>query len=155
MQLLPSLGFNNTYALVMREKAAAQKGISRISELAAHPELVLAFSLEFLNREDGRPGLERTYNLAGEPTGIDHGLAYQAIVDGSVDVIDAYSTDGELSRYALTVLDDDRGYFPQYFAVPVARSDLPDRAREVLPGLSGRIDDERMRAAEQDDNHRR
>ena len=146
LQLLPSLGFNNTYALVMREKAAAQKGISRISELAAHPELVLAFSLEFLNREDGWPGLERTYNLAGEPTGIEHGLAYQAIVDGSVDVIDAYSTDGELSRYALTVLDDDRGYFPQYFAVPVARSDLPDKAREVLLGLSGRIDDERMRA---------
>ena len=144
LQLLDPLGFNNTYALVMREKTAEEKGISWISDLASHPELVLAFSLEFLNREDGWPGLDTTYGLSGRPTGIEHGLAYQAIVDGSVDVIDAYSTDGELSRYTLTVLDDDRGYFPQYFAVPFTRLDLPDRAREVLLGLSGRIDDDRM-----------
>ena len=145
LQILDPLGFNNTYALAMREKSAAEKGISRISDLAAHPELVLAFSLEFLNRKDGWPGLDRTYGLAGKPTGIEHGLAYQAIADGSADVIDAYSTDGELTRYALTVLDDDRGYFPQYYAVPFTRLDLPDRAREVLLGLAGRIDDERMR----------
>ena len=145
LQLLDPLGFNNTYALVMREKAAGEKGITRISDLASQPELVLAFSLEFLNREDGWPGLITTYGLSGKPVGIEHGLAYQAIVDGSADVIDAYSTDGELSRYVLTVLDDDRGYFPQYFAVPFTRLDLPDRAREVLLGLAGRIDDDRMR----------
>ena len=144
LQVLPALGFNNTYALAMRKKTAAEKGISRISDLAAHPELALAFSLEFLNREDGWPGLVRTYDLPGKPTGIEHGLAYQAIAEGSVDVIDAYSTDGELSRYALAILDDDRGFFPQYHAIPFARSDLPDRAREVLNGLSGRIDDNRM-----------
>lgn len=144
LQVLDALGFNNTYALAMRKKTAEEKGISRISDLAAHPELVLAFSLEFLNREDGWPGLVRTYNLSGKPTGIEHGLAYQAIVEGSVDVIDAYSTDGELSRYALTMLDDDRGFFPQYLAVPFARSDLPVRARQVLAGLSGRINDGRM-----------
>ena len=145
LQLLAPLGFNNTYALAMPEKTAGEKGISRISDLAAHPELVLALSLEFLNREDGWPGLNTTYGLSGKPVGIEHGLAYQAIDDGSADVIDAYSTDGELSRYALTVLDDDRGYFPQYFAVPFTRLDLPDRAREVLLELSGRIDDDRMR----------
>ena len=59
-------------------------------------------------------------------------------------MIDAYSTDGELSRYALAILDDDRGFFPQYHAIPFARSDLPHRAREVLIGLSGRIGDKRM-----------
>ena len=144
LQVLDSLGFNNTYALVMRKKTAEEKGISRISDLAAHPDLVLAFSLEFLNREDGWPGLVRTYKLPGKPTGIEHGLAYQAIVEESVDVIDAYSTDAELSRYALTILEDDLGYFPQYLAVPFARSDLPDQARKVLAGLSGRIDDDRM-----------
>ncbi len=144
LQVLPPLGFNNTYALVMRKDLAGQKGITRISDLRGHPELVLAFSLEFLNREDGWPGLAGTYNLPGKPTGIEHGLAYQAVAEGSVDVIDAYSTDGELSRYALTVLDDDRGFFPQYHAIPFARSDLPDRAREVLIGLSGRIGDNRM-----------
>ena len=144
LQVLPALGFNNTYALAMRRKTAEEKGISRISDLPAHPELALAFSLEFLNRNDGWPGLARAYNLPGKPTGIEHGLAYQAVAEGSVDVIDAYSTDGELSRYALTMLDDDRGFFPQYHAIPFARSDLPDRAREVLIGLSGRIDDNRM-----------
>ncbi len=144
LQVLDSLGFNNTYALVMREKTAEEKGISRISDLVAHPELVLTFSLEFLNREDGWLGLLRTYKLPGKPAGIEHGLAYQAIVEGSVDVIDAYSTDAELSRYALTLLEDDLGFFPQYHAVPFARSDLPDDARQVLIGLSGRIDDDRM-----------
>ena len=144
LQVLPSLGFNNTYALVMRKALAGQKGITRISDLAAHPELVLAFSLEFLNREDGWPGLVRTYNLSGKPTGIEHGLAYQAVAEGSVDVIDAYSTDGELSRYELAILDDDRRFFPQYHAVPFARSDLPDGARKVLIGLAGTIDDNRM-----------
>ena len=144
LQVLDSIGFNNTYALVMREQLAREKGIYRVSDLAAHPELVLAFSLEFLNREDGWPGLAGTYNLTGKPTGIEHGLAYQAIAKGSVDVTDAYSTDGELSRYALTILDDDRGFFPQYFAVPFAHSALPDRAGEVLARLAGRIDDDRM-----------
>ena len=144
LQVLDSLGFNNTYALVMKKKTAEEKGISRISDLAAQPQMVLAFSLEFLHREDGWPGLARTYKLPVKPTGIEHGLAYQAIAEGSVDVIDAYSTDGELSRYALTILADDRNYFPHYFAVPFARSDLPDKAREVLASLSGRIDDDRM-----------
>ena len=68
LQVLDSIGFNNTYALVMREKLAKEKGISQVSDLATHPELVLAFSLEFLNRKDGWPGLVSTYNLTGKPT---------------------------------------------------------------------------------------
>ena len=144
LQVLDSLGFNNTYALVMREKTAGEKGISRISDLAAHPELALAFSLEFLNREDGWPSLAAAYDLAAKPVGIEHGLAYQALVEGSIDVTDAYSTDGELSRYKLAVLDDDRGFFPRYLAVPFVRADLPERAVKTLERLAGRLDDDRM-----------
>ena len=144
LQVLDSLGFNNTYALAMRKDTAAAEGISRISELAHHPGLKLAFSLEFLNREDGWPGLAETYNLTVKPAGIEHGLAYQALVEGSINITDAYSTDGELARYSLVVLDDDRGYFPSYFAIPFVRSDLPERARTVLKRLAGMIDDDRM-----------
>ena len=138
------LGFNNTYALVMRKDMAAAKQISRISDLARHPELAPAFSLEFLNRQDGWPGLANTYNLALTPTGIEHGLAYQALVEGSIDITDAYSTDGELSRYNLAVLDDNRGFFPRYLAVPLARADLPERAAQALGRLAGSLDDDRM-----------
>ncbi len=144
LRALDALGFNNTYALVMRQSAAAAKGITRISELASHPELALAFSLEFLNRKDGWPGLADTYNLVVKPTGIEHGLAYQALVDGSIDITDAYSTDGELVRYNLAVLDDDRGFFPRYLAVPLARSDLPERAKQAIGRLAGALDNDRM-----------
>ena len=144
LQVLDSLGFNNTYALAMRKDTAEAAGISRISDLANHPELEPAFSLEFLNREDGWPGLAETYNLAAKPAGIEHGLAYQALVEGSIDITDAYSTDGELARYSLAVLDDDRGYFPRYLAVPFVRADFPAGAGEAIARLAGRIDDDRM-----------
>jgi len=77
-------------------------------------------------------------------TGIEHGLAYQAIAEGSIDVTDAYSTDGELERYDLVVLEDDRGYFPEYLAAPLVRRALPDAVFEALASLEGRIDDDRM-----------
>lgn len=144
LRALDSLGFNNTYALAMRKNTAAANGITRISDLARHPELAFAFSLEFLNRKDGWPGLSDTYGLAVKPAGIEHGLAYQALAEGSIDVTDAYSTDGELARYNLSVLQDDRGFFPRYLAVPLVRSDLPQRAVAALERLSGRLDDDRM-----------
>ena len=146
LQALAPLGFNNTYALAMRQGMATEKGISRISDLAQHPQLALAFSLEFLNREDGWPGLAAAYHLTVKPTGIEHGLAYQALVEGSIDITDAYSTDGELARYNLAVLDDDRGFFPRYLAVPFVRSDLPDQAKAALGQLAGSLDDRRMQA---------
>jgi osmoprotectant transport system permease protein len=145
LQVLESFGFNNTYAMALKDSLAEAKGLSKVSDLANHPELVLAVSLEFLNREDGWPGLSKTYGLSGEPTGIDHGLAYQAIDDGKIDVTDGYSTDGDLERYGLTVLEDDKGYFPEYFAVPFIRNDLPESAKAALARLAATIDDDRMR----------
>lgn len=146
LEVLPSLGFNNTYALAMKETLAAAEGINAISDLVGRTDLDIALSLEFLNRKDGWPGLVDTYGFNRKPTGIEHGLAYQAIDEGKIDITDAYSTDGDLERYGLITLEDDAGFFPQYFAVPFVRQDMPDEAKRVIASLAGRIDDARMRA---------
>ncbi|MEM7363191.1 MAG: glycine betaine ABC transporter substrate-binding protein [Pseudomonadota bacterium] len=145
LSVLPSLGFNNTYAITLKATLAESRGLTKVSELAGQ-DLNVAVSHEFLNREDGWPGLAARYSLDQQPTGIEHGLAYQAIDEGKIDVTDAYSTDGDLERYGLTTLIDDRGYFPQYFAVPFIRNDLPLDAIAELRRLTDSLDDASMRA---------
>lgn len=142
---LPELGFDNTYAVVLSAERAAELGLSRLSQLSDLPSLRIAFSHEFLRRQDGWPGLRDRYELEHTPVGIEHGLAYQALARGSIDVTDAYSTDGDLERYGLLALKDDRDFFPRYAALPLARDDLPASARQTLARLAGRISDERMR----------
>jgi osmoprotectant transport system permease protein len=143
------LGFNNTYALAMRADDARAKGIARLSDLKSHPELTLGVSQEFIGRADGWPGLKRAYELPYEtPRGLDHGLAYEAIAQRQVDAIDIYSTDAKIDKYGLTVLTDDRSYFPRYDAVLLYRADLPQRLPRTfaaLRSLEGRIDDASMR----------
>jgi len=143
------LGFNNTYALAMRGDDARAKSIVRLSDLKAHPDLKLGLSQEFIGRADGWPGLKRAYELPYDtPRGLDHGLAYEAIAQGQVDVIDIYSTDAKIDKYGLTVLDDDRKYFPRYDAVLLYRADLPQRLPKTwaaLAKLEGTIDDASMR----------
>jgi len=102
--ILESFGFNNTYAVAIKKALADSRGISTISDLAEEKDLTMSFGLEFLNREDGWPGLAATYGMTNNPRGIDHGLAYQAIDDGKIDITDAYSTDGDLERYELTII---------------------------------------------------
>ena len=143
--LLDSFGFNNTYAITLKEDLARKMALLSISDLREHPDLKMAFSLEFLNREDGWPGLARSYGFSTKPTGIEHGLAYQAIDQGKIQITDAYSTDGDLQRYGLIALLDDKGYFPQYLAVPLVRQDLPQAAMIALRQLGERIDDVQMR----------
>src|SRR6478735_5430198 len=133
-------GFNNTYALAMTRAKADALGIRRISDLftPAGAALTLGLSHEFLQRGDGWPALRRAYGArAGEPIGLDHGLAYDAVAAGRVDVIDVYSTDAKLGRLGLTVLDDDLGFFPKYDAVVLMRADV-DTA--PLARLAGTID---------------
>ncbi len=146
IESLPALGFNNTYALAAPSQLAAERGLARISDLEHHGDLRLTFSHEFLERGDGWPGLSRTYGLDLGVTGIEHGLAYQAIAEGSIDVTDVYSTDGELMRYSLVVLEDDQGFFPRYLALPLVRADVDARAKFTLTRLAGTIDDASMRA---------
>jgi len=143
--MLPSFGFNNTYALAMSEERAAGLGIERITDLAAYPELVAGYSLEFLNRPDGWPGLAAVYGLDLDVRGIEHGLAYQALAESEIDLTDAYSTDGELTRYGLRLLTDDRAFFPRYLAVPLVREGLDPNAIVTLERLGGSLDDGSMR----------
>ncbi len=142
------LGFNNTYALAMREDEAAKRGIRTLSDLAKHPDLKLGLSQEFIGRADGWPGLARAYALPHKtPSGLDHGLAYEAIGAGRIDVMDIYSTDAKIERFNLRVLEDDRGYFPKYEALLVYRLDLPARfpqAWAALQRLQGTLDERRM-----------
>jgi osmoprotectant transport system permease protein len=137
------LGFSNSYAVGMRRAVAERLGIRRISDLAGHPGLRYGISHEFLGRRDGWPGLKEGYRLAqAAPRGLDHGLAYEALAAGEIDVIDLYSTDAKIDRYGITVLEDDRGFFPAYEAVLLYRADAPrrfPREFEKLKKLEGRI----------------
>ncbi|MFB3107251.1 MAG: glycine betaine ABC transporter substrate-binding protein, partial [Pseudomonadales bacterium] len=146
IRLLEPLGFNNTYAIVVTRDVAERDGLHTVGDLATARDLKVVLSHEFLEREDGWPGLAAAYGLSSQVVGMEHGLAYQALNDGEIDVMDAYSTDGELKRYDLTILDDDKGFFPEYLAVPLIRKDLPARAVAVLRQLAGILDDPGMQA---------
>jgi len=145
-ELLPGLGFNNTYAIAVTGETASRFGLQRISDLAELPQLRFGFSHEFRDRADGWPGLQQRYGLPQTSSGIEHGLAYLALLEGDIDVTDAYSTDGDLLRYDLRVLEDDLGFFPAYLAAPLARTDLDADVKAALSALTGRLDDETMRA---------
>lgn len=141
------LGFNDGYALAMRATDAKALGVSTLSALAAHPELKLGLSNEFIGRADGWRGLAKRYGLSQSPQGLDHGLAYDAIGAKQVDVIDIYTTDAKIESLGLQVLVDDQNYFPRYDAVLLYRLDVPTRyPREwaALQALDGRINEAMM-----------
>jgi osmoprotectant transport system permease protein len=136
-------GFSNGYALAMRGDAA----LARISDLSGHPDLRFGLSHEFLGRADGWPGLAQRYRLPQHPTGLDHGIAYEALAARQIDVIDIYSTDAKIRQYGLRVLADDAGYFPRYDALLLYRLDVAKRfpqAWQAIRRLEGRIRDSDM-----------
>lgn len=149
-----SLGFNNTYALGMKATQAHQLHIANISDLIGHPNLHFGFSNEFMNRADGWPGMRDAYRLPQRDVrGLDHDLAYRALADGSIDVIDLYSTDAEIAYYHLATLTDNHHYFPRYDAVFLYRSDLAQHAPRmigVLNAMAGSIDADAMRTLNAD-----
>ena len=136
-------GFSNTYALAMRSARAEELGITRLSDLARQPGLKLALSQEFLNRRDGWPALREAYGFTfANVRGLDHGLAYEALAAGQIDVIDAYTTDAKIARYRLRVLEDDRRFFPAYDAVILQRRDFAQqfpRSWEALRDLAAEL----------------
>ena len=138
------LGFNNTYAVAMLEATAQQLGISKVSDLlrGEAASLRLGLSHEFLARADGWPALKAAYKLPfAQPSGLDHGLAYEAIAGKKVDVIDIYSTDAKVASFKLRVLKDDLGFFPKYDAVLLMRAGFDPAP---LRRLEGRIDEAAM-----------
>ena len=127
------LGFENTYAIAVTAETAERLDLETLSDLRAHPELRFGFSNEFLDRGDGWPGLKRRYGLPhARVQGLDHDLAYRGIASGRIDATVAYTTDAEIARYGLHTLADDLGYFDDYQAVLLYRSDLAQRAPEAV-----------------------
>jgi osmoprotectant transport system permease protein len=138
-----SLGFNDTYAIGMKEETAARLGIRKLSDLQHHPDLRLGFSNEFMKRGDGWPSLREDYRLPHQTVrGLDHDLAYIALDTGTIDATDLYSTDAEIDYYRLRVLEDDQHHFPPYQAVLLYRDELAKHAPEIVKSilrLEGRI----------------
>ncbi|WP_400246750.1 glycine betaine ABC transporter substrate-binding protein [Niallia sp. JL1B1071] len=146
---LEPFGFNNTYTLTLRKEDAKKYNIKTISDLKQMaPELTLGSEPEFLEREDGYPGLVDTYRIEFKNTqAMDSGIMYSAIKNGDVDVIDAFSTDGRIPAFDLQVLEDDQNFFPPYYATPVIRAETLEKhpeLEEVLGMLVGKIDNEKM-----------
>lgn len=149
---LSPLGFENTYAIALRREAADSLDVHTLSGLAAlAPGLRGGFSPDFIGRADGLDGLEAAYGIRfNETRSLLQAVKYQALEEGAVDVIDAYSTDGAITRYDLAVLADDRGFFPPYDAAPLLSGTFYEERPEavlVLGRLSGRIGVEAMRRA--------
>ncbi|MEP7117886.1 MAG: glycine betaine ABC transporter substrate-binding protein [Acidobacteriota bacterium] len=151
LRWLAPLGFENTYAMSVRTEMATRLGLRTLSDFAkVSGEMRAGFTADFIGLPDGLPGLRAAYGLAPRTVNaLAPAVKYRALADGAVDIIDAYSTDGLLSRFPLTVLTDDKHVFPPYDAAAMVRGTL---ARErpaavvALSELSGRIDVTRMRA---------
>lgn len=151
LEWLPPIGFNNTYAIAVREADAQANNWVTISDLEnAAPDLRAGFTSEFMERPDGRRGLSERYGFAfGAAIDLDPGLMQQAIAIGQVDVIAAFATDGRVDPAEIRLLEDDLRFFPRYDAAPVVRAGLLERhpeVRDALAALAGTIDDRAMRA---------
>jgi osmoprotectant transport system substrate-binding protein len=151
LDVMPPLGFNNSFAMVVRDEDARQLGLTKLSQLApAAPQMRLGVGYEFLERQDGYKGLVRAYNLkfAEAPRVMDLGLLYRALQSHSVDIVAGSNTDGLIAALGLVVLEDDKHYFPPYDAVPIVRPDLFvhfPAARDAFEHLAGQITADEMR----------
>ncbi|HWA34077.1 MAG TPA: glycine betaine ABC transporter substrate-binding protein [Cyclobacteriaceae bacterium] len=137
-------GFTNSYGLVIRKSTADEKKLFTLSDLKDHPELSIGLSYEFLKRRDGWDNLSAAYDWEFKPTALEHGLAYDALRNSRIDVTDAYTTDGEISKYELTVLRDDKNFFPEYAALALYRDDFDPNAQAVIQKLTGKINEQEI-----------
>ncbi|MDN4606151.1 glycine betaine ABC transporter substrate-binding protein [Sporosarcina highlanderae] len=144
-----TFGFNNTYTLALDESKAEELGVVTFSDFAKYSEdFTLGAVFEFIDRPDGLPGFQKEYGLKFKNVkGMDHGIMYRSINAGEVDVINSYTTDGQLQEFNLRVLEDDKSYFPPYHALPLVRKETLEEypeIEEVLKQLEGMIDEEAM-----------
>ncbi|PAE18874.1 glycine/betaine ABC transporter substrate-binding protein [Bacillus sp. 7504-2] len=147
---LEPLGFNNTYALGLREELADELGVQTYSDLiAVAPELSFGADPEFFERGDGFDALAEAYQFDfGVKRNIDPDLQYTAAKDGEIDIITAFSTDARIDQYELAILEDDQEFFPPYYAAPIIRQEVLDAnegLEDVINELAGTLTDERMR----------
>ncbi len=152
LEVFPSLGFDNSFAMVMRSEDTQRMKVNSLSQLAAFaPEMRMGVGYEFLERPDGYNGLIKRYGLhfAEPPRVMDLGLLYRALESRQVDIVAGSNTDGLIAALKLTVLRDDLHYFPPYDAAPVVRRTALDTyagLRAAMDGIAGRINAEEMRA---------
>jgi len=145
------LGFNNTFVIVVRGDDAQKLQLKTISDAAPYTsKWVAGFGYEFIEREDGYPGLSKLYDLhfPAAPRVMDLGLTYRALSSGQVDVIAGNSTDGLIDTLHLLALEDDRHYFPPYDAVPLLREEMAQKhpeVRKAFAALAGKITETDMR----------
>ncbi|ADZ81945.1 glycine betaine ABC transporter substrate-binding protein [Cellulosilyticum sp. ST5] len=149
IEVLKQMNFNNTYALAVTKEVANEYNLKKISDLSQYSgQLVSGTTLEFLNREDGMMGLTKRYNLKfKESIGLDGSPRYIALMNKEVDVVDAFSTDGLLKKFDLVVLEDDKDFFPPYYAIPIVRDETIERYPEIvdiLDELGGYLNNETM-----------
>jgi len=142
-------GFNNTYAMVVTKETAEKYNIKTVSDMAkVADELVLGCTYVFVERDDGYPGLSKYYGFEFKDVkGMDPALMYQALVEGSVDVISGFATEGRIAAFDLVILEDDKQFFPPYDATVIVRGEVLEKhpeLEEVLNKLAGRIDDTKM-----------
>jgi osmoprotectant transport system substrate-binding protein len=151
LEVTEPLGFNNTFAMVVRGEDARRLKLRRISDVAPYaPQWRPGFGYEFMERPDGYRGLVKTYHLrfGEEPRTLELGLLYRALRERQVDIVAGNSTDGVIAAQDFTILEDDRHYFPPYEAVPIVRREaleLHPKLREALRSLGGKISAQEMR----------
>lgn len=151
LEVTPPLGFENTFAMIIRGEDAKALNLQTMSQAAQYaPEWQAGFGYEFLNREDGFPGLAKTYNLqfTKSPKVMDLGLIYRALVDKQVDLVAGNSTDAQIARLNLAILKDDKHYFPPYQAAPIVRQATLKKypqLHQAIATLSGAINESEMR----------
>ena len=133
LSVLKQMNFNNTYALAVRQDTALKYNLKTISDIVPYArELKISPTLEFVNREDGLAGLNKTYGLDfADVIAIDGSPRYTALMNDNSQVIDAFTTDGLLRKFGLVVLEDDKNFFPPYYAVPVIRNEVLDEYPEL------------------------
>jgi osmoprotectant transport system substrate-binding protein len=151
VEVMPPLGFNNTFAMVVRGDDADKLHLRTISDLAPYaPKWRAGFGYEFMERPDGYRGWVAAYGLqfAGAPRILDLGLLYRALSDKQVDLVAGNSTDGVIASLHMVVLEDDRHYFPPYEAVPLVRRATLEKhpeVRDAIGALAGKVSEDEMR----------
>lgn len=148
LALLKPMAYQNTYAVAVPRKIAQEYGLKTISDLKkVEGQLKAGFTLEFNDREDGNKGLQKVYGLNLQVSTMEPALRYQAIQSGDIQITDAYSTDAELARYDLVVLEDDKQLFPPYQGAPLMKEALLKKHPElegILNKLAGKITEKQM-----------
>lgn len=146
---LKPLGFNNTFAITMKKTKAKELGINSLTDLGpASKDFIFASTQEFLERNDGYEFFKEVYNVDfKEVKGMDPGLCYTAVKEDQVDVNVSFATDGRIPAFDLIVLEDDKNFFPPYFAAPIVRMDTLEKYPELenlLNSLAGKLTDDEM-----------